>query len=76
MPDRVSAHELDKKAVRNLFDKLAELLEAERGEALKLMPELESIPHTEELISYIEDLEFELALTCLNELKKRLRLEG
>ena len=68
MPD------LDKEKAAKLFDELSELLEQSRGTAIDLLDDLALIPHTEELIDQIADVDFAIALQTLKALRIKLEV--
>jgi len=70
----VSISDIDRAEIAVLFDKLKELLESKRGAAINMIDELFNIPQTEDLITHIEDLAFDLALESLSQLRKTLEV--
>jgi len=67
-----AAASLDSEAVRSLFEKLEPMLEGGDPECLKLIDSLRSVPESEKLIEYMENLDFDTAARTLAELRKRV----
>jgi len=63
---------LDAESERIVLEKLEAMLEMGNPECRELAGALRSIPESEELIQQMEDLDFEMALVSLAELKKKL----
>ena len=57
---------------KELLDKMIPLLEQSNPDSLDLIKEIKKIEGSKELISHLEDLEFEAALSSLHELRKSL----
>jgi len=64
----------DKAAAMELFDNLHHGLSTKRGDVLDTIEQLQKIPQTIELITYIEDFEFAQALDALKRLRQRLEV--
>jgi HPt (histidine-containing phosphotransfer) domain-containing protein len=67
-----AAEPVGKEASLELIDKLAPMLEQGDLGARQYIDELRRIPGSEDLIQRMEDLDFDLAIAALNELKKSL----
>ena len=65
---------LDKGKAKELFDRLAKLLEANNFGALEFCEELLTIPQSAQLIEQIENVDFTLASKTLTELRKTLEV--
>jgi len=75
--DQISDQEpaiLDPQELRDLFDKMENLLESGNLESINYNDELRAIPGSEEMIQHIENLDFDLALSKLKELRKRMNV--
>jgi CheY-like chemotaxis protein len=66
------ARTLDEQEARDVFDRLAPLLDDGDAECLKLVSKLYLIPGTDELIGLLEDLEFEAAAEALEGLRQQM----
>jgi HPt (histidine-containing phosphotransfer) domain-containing protein len=66
-----TAAPLDSLAMRELLEKLEDLLEHGDPDCLSLIEDLSAIPGSEDLIQQMEDMDFEPALETLAELKKK-----
>jgi len=64
--------EFNEEKTKELFDKLEELLKRGNPECQALVSDIQAIPESALIIQYIEDFEFDKALSELNELKKKL----
>ncbi|MCL2096844.1 MAG: hypothetical protein FWH10_08085, partial [Oscillospiraceae bacterium] len=68
---QTSAEPLSAGAALELFNKLEPMLENINPESADLLGEISAVPGTEELVSRIEDYDFEAAGRILAELKKK-----
>jgi len=71
-PAKPQVQSLDAQAARGLFEKLEPLLMMGNPDCCGLVDSLREIEGSETLVQQIEDYEFELALTTLDDLKKKL----
>jgi len=65
---------LDKKAIREIIEKLEPMLKMGNPESLKLLDSIRKIPGSHSLVLQIEDFEFESALSLLMELREKLEI--
>jgi len=65
---------LDKDAVREIFDKTVLLLQQHSFNIIYTLGELSKIPRTEQLITYIENADFALAIGAIEKLRKELEV--
>jgi len=63
---------LNPQELRDLFNKMEGLLESGNLESINHNDELRAIPGSEQMIQNIEDLDFDLALSQLKELRERM----
>jgi len=64
--------EIDKEKINDLFNQLEEMLENSDPDCFNLIESLKTIPASEQLITQVEDFDFELALETLKELRHKL----
>ena len=65
---------LDPKELQDLFNKMEGLLESGNLDSINHNDELRAIPETEQMIQHIDNLDFDLALSKLKELRKRMNI--
>jgi CheY-like chemotaxis protein len=70
--DKQTDEALSTEQVLKLFAELEPMLENINPECINLLDDIRAIPGTEEMVSYIENYDFESALPILAELKKKL----
>jgi HPt (histidine-containing phosphotransfer) domain-containing protein len=65
-------YNFNKARVSDLFTMLMAMLEQDSAESLSFVAELSTLPNTEYLIDALEDCDFRLARTCVQDLRKLL----
>ena len=66
------AEKFDKTKANDLLNQLEEMLENSNPDCFNLIDELKTIPFSEQIITQVEDFDFELALDTLKELRTKI----
>ena len=66
------AEEFDKEKAHQLLNQLEEMLENSNPDCFNLIDELKTIPFTEQLITQVEDFDFEPATETVKELREKI----